>query len=204
LVKLHQHKAIQRLVTAVAATLIDAIEDCPLEPAIGAPALETIESAFHPRGAAARTASPLSHDAGANGPRYVHFEFVAGRRREFCNVRESVDGYGEEDGLDWKPFLPEIQDEIVQLVTALAAQEKLRPELVHADEHVVERVERAVELSKVVVIVADAWTLLLPAYDAPRFICRQRHPPSRPPPGSTSPTPTRPLTKSQRQPSHST
>ena len=98
------------------------------------------------------------------GPRYVQFVFVAGRRDELRGLRQKLDHYGEEGGMDWHPFFPEVSDEVAILAQDVASMERLIYDPITLDANIIQRIEDAEQKNKIVVIIVDTWTLRLGHY----------------------------------------
>jgi len=98
------------------------------------------------------------------GPRYVQFVFVAGRREELKVVRESLEGYGDQGGIDWQPYFPEVPEEIGIVAQSAAADERLHYEALQLDDGILDRLREAEGDNKIVAVVVDAWTLSLSSY----------------------------------------
>lgn len=126
-------------------------------------AFDQVQSAFHSTPGAAASAAPNPAHV---GPRYVQFIFVAGRRHEFelQKLRQKLECYGSEGGLDWRPYLPELAEEITTIAQGVAASEKLRSEMVPLDANLIQRLDAAERDNKIVAILVDTWTLRLEQY----------------------------------------
>ncbi|MGH8771181.1 MAG: FxsC protein [Pyrinomonadaceae bacterium] len=131
----------------------------PLEPM---PAIKEIQSAWKTEVSVAAQARPPT--APNTGPRWVQFIFVAGKRSELRALRQSVDFYGDEGGIDWHPYLPDMPDEVGLMAQTIAAEEKLRFEAVSLDQDIIKRLDAAEQENKIVAIVVDTWTLRLERY----------------------------------------
>ncbi len=126
------------------------------------PALNEIRSAFHSR-------SPVEQPVAVSesaGPRFVQFIFVAARREEFraARLRKKLEPYGDEGGMDWHPYLPDLPDEVALLAQEAALSEKLRYETVKLDSNIIEQLNEAERKNKIVAIIVDTWTLRLEHY----------------------------------------
>jgi len=126
-----------------------------------APDIREIESAFQHPGTALTATLP---EDTPTGPKFAQFFFVAGRRDEMKALRNDLRYYGDEGGLDWQPYLPDLSDEVAIIAQDVAVREKLRYESIPLDEHFVEAIEDAVKKNKIVAVLVDSWTVRLPAY----------------------------------------
>jgi FxsC-like protein len=147
-------------VEAFADTLVAAVEGNVL-PASPAPDIDAIASAFQLAGTHLVDAGP---GAAPTGPRYVHFFFVAAKRSELKGVRQDLQFYGEEGGLDWRPYLPELATEIAIFAQQIATQENLRYESVPVRDDFADALDKAVQRNTIVVVVVDSWTVRLTFY----------------------------------------
>lgn len=161
----------REVIDRLAATIISVAKEHPLPELPSPPALRSVTSAFLGRpasppagGAATPAAASAPTSTGAAGPRYVQFIFVAGRRSELQGVRSRLDGYGNEGGIDWQPYLPDYSEEVYVFAQSVAATEKLRYESVPLGPDLIQRLEAAERDDKIVVLLVDTWTLRLEQY----------------------------------------
>jgi FxsC-like protein len=98
------------------------------------------------------------------GPRYVQFIYVAGKHSELREIRKSLDYYGHEGGIDWKPFLPNVTNKVAMLAAEVALKDDLLSEVVPLDVGITQRLEEAERTNKIVVIIVDVWSLRLQRY----------------------------------------
>jgi FxsC-like protein len=123
------------------------------------PSIKEIVSAWkRPPAPAAAPAQPLD----TRGPRFVQFIFVAGRREELQALRD-VAPYGGEGG-DWKPFLPDVEDEIEMVAQQITVGERLRYEHARLGADLIQRIEAAERDNKIVAVIVDTWTLQIEPY----------------------------------------
>jgi len=66
--------------------------------------------------------------------------------------------------MDWRPYLPDISEEIWVLATGVAVGEKLFPESLHLGDDLIQHLEEARRVNKVVAILVDTWSLELDHY----------------------------------------
>lgn len=99
------------------------------------------------------------------GPRYVQFIFVAGRKDELRPIRQTLDYYGDEGGMDWQPYLPDVTEEIAIVAQNIASLEKLRYEVVPLDQNLMQQLDVAKRNHKIVVFLIDSWSLRLSQYN---------------------------------------
>jgi FxsC-like protein len=127
------------------------------------PPLSEVKSIFH-----SRPTNGAATVLDTAGPRFVQFVFVAGRRQEFqgTDFRKRLDYYGDEGGLDWHPYLPDVPDEVAIMAQEVAVAEKLRYEVLSLDDGIIGQLEEAQRRNKVVAIIVDTWTLRLQPYHA--------------------------------------
>jgi FxsC-like protein len=152
------------IIAGLAERIVDVAHRHPLPAAPALAPIRQVPSAFHARPGVA--ASPATPNPANVGPRYVQFIFVAGRRSEFelQRLRQRLEYYGGEGGLDWQPYLPELAEEIAIFAQGVAASEKLRYEAVPLDQGLIARLDAAERDNKVVAIIVDTWTLRLEQY----------------------------------------
>lgn len=151
-----------KFLTELARRIIEVAKQCPLPASDPCPDITEVANAF--RGQGAPMGSVAEEVTKTRGPRYVQFIFVAGKRSELRAIRQSLDCYGEEGGLDWQPFLPPVEDEVAYLAQEIAAKEKLRYETVPVGANIIQQLEDAERKHKLVVVIADTWTLRLEQY----------------------------------------
>ena len=163
LVRQGDKREYESLITAFATRLIAVTEKVPLEPAASIPPMASIKSAFHHDDAVTVRVSAGDRE---DGPRWASVILVAARRDEVAAVRSTVDAYGE-FATEWRPWHPDIADEISYIVAEVALQQRL---LVRkwddAGDGLGQRIKEAFKRGNVVAVVADPWTLRLAQYRA--------------------------------------
>lgn len=153
-------------IAALADRIVDVARDHDLPPLAAKPVIGDIRSAFVEAPVAAAGAAEPKPAAAAfdtRGPRYAQFIFVAGTRAELEALRQKVDCYGLA-GEDWKPYHPTTAMAVADVALEVAGGERLWPEPVPLGDDLIERLEQAKAQDKIVAIIADSWTLRLPAY----------------------------------------
>lgn len=149
-------------IPVLADQIIEAAERHKLPALPNLPSLDQVAEAFPREAARVELAQPQA--TGAN-PRYVKFIFLAGRKQELQPVRASLDPYGEENGGEWKPWLPDPKDEVDRLVQDVIHRENFVSEgPIPLDDDLGKRLDEAENTNKIVVIVVDLWTLQLANY----------------------------------------
>lgn len=138
-----------------------AVVSQPASPSASLPVPGQLEDPFCGRDTAAR--GDPGRTPARNGPGHVEFIMVAGSEPEIRAVRQTVAAYGA--GIDdWYPYLPARQDRATLLVQGIALQEKFSTGRTSIPPDIVAHVERARESNTMVVLVVDAWSLLLSDY----------------------------------------
>ena len=155
------HDEYQDFLGKFAKMLLQKVYEHPLSPIEDLKPIKEIESAFHSQISQMLTPAQVSQNL---GPRYVQFIFVAGRRDELRALRQNLDFYGEEGGLDWRPYQPDVPEEIGIIAQEIASREKLRYEAIPLDTNLMQKLRLAQQQNKLVVILVDTWTLLLEQY----------------------------------------
>jgi len=146
---------------AFAGKLIGALRSNPTSCAASLEPLAAIPSAFH---------DEMSHlqliERGGPPSKHLFAEFVyiVARAEELRDLRQELSSYGDEGGLDWRPYLPMYDAEIGMIAAQVASRERFRYEPVPLDDHLVERVVTAAGARKVVVVVVDVWTVRIERY----------------------------------------
>ena len=150
-----------KFVYAFADVLVTALRESPPTPAREIPLLAEIDSPFHDRETGYRTADP----AAPPGRRlFAQFIYVAARRDELQGMRSELEAYGDTGGLDWQPYLPDLDTEIGIIAGEVASRERFFYESAELDGRLVERIQEAIAMNKVVVVVVDPWTVRLARY----------------------------------------
>ncbi len=149
-------------VRVLASKIIEAAKMHTLPVPNGLPSIDEIAPVFPVSEAApAAAAQPAVQEA---NPRYVKFIFVAAKKNELQGVRTSLSPYGGTGG-EWRPWLPDPEDEIDLLVQDVVRQEKLFSEgTIPLDDNLLQQLEAAQSNNRIVVIVVDTWTLRLQPY----------------------------------------
>lgn len=140
--------------------LLHAVETWNLEAAGEIPDFMTVRSAFH----ASAGDTPAGLLLEGTGPDWVDFVYVAARRSELQPIRTRTDAYGETGGVDWKPYWPELTDRIALLAQEVATQEKFLTQPVTVVTDLPAWIREAQKKKRIVVVLADTWTLKLPFY----------------------------------------
>jgi FxsC-like protein len=137
--------------------IIKAAEDYPLTETPGQPVFASVPDAFR------EPAISRPHGAGSapgGGPRYAQFIYVVGRRADLRAGRTLLEPYGDDDELEWRPYLPP-SDEPAPLLTQPAAQtERLFCD--HRccnDQTLMNELEQYERENRLVVLIVDPWTL---------------------------------------------
>lgn len=161
-----------------ARTIVNAVEQHQLGELDQLPSLKDIPDLFQE----SATVAHSSHKPYGAGPRYAKFVCIAGSSDEMQAVRRDITAYGEEGEVDWKPYVPEIDDEIWRLATNIALKEKsLRPPQFlrfYGDlrnDVLLKRIEECETKNNVVVLLIDPWTLKLQQYAEVMQKYDQRH-----------------------------
>lgn len=94
----------------------------------------------------------------------VDFFFIAGRRDELEAIRRKVNCYGRRGGIDWKPFEPLIDENVVITAQRIATKEKLAFSAAPLDGQLIDRLNEAWRQKRIVALIVDPWTLRLPRY----------------------------------------
>lgn len=164
----------QTVVERLARRIIELAEERPLAQALPDHLdLDQISSAWKP---VAGEPPPPPGTPPPEGPRYVQFIFAAAPQQDMRPLRTTTDSYGSLP-LDWKPFLPDMADEIALVAQEVAADHKYISTLEPLGLDLVERVIQAQRAGNLVAIILDTWTLklggiyeqALSAYDGRRF-----------------------------------
>jgi FxsC-like protein len=121
--------------------------------------MQTIRSAFHEEPAAARagaSAQPSSKNA--------YFVFAAANRNELQGAKQQLDGWGAQDGWDWRPYFPTAPQSVGALAQLAAANKNLRFQELSCDTGLPQRLKDVKGVNAPVVIFTDPWTATLPTY----------------------------------------
>jgi FxsC-like protein len=141
--------------------LIEIANQYSLPPLLNLKPIKEIESAFHTQNQRVPAFPQRSENV---GPGYVQFVFVAGRRDELRTLRQKLDFYGDEGGLDWRPYLPEVIEDVGIIAQEIAWRERLHYEVIPLDANIIQQLQKATQNNKLVVIVVDTWTLRVERY----------------------------------------
>lgn len=151
------------IIEGFAQRLVDRAKAHPLPSLANPPDILTVRSAFEQGETGLGTALPHDDEV---GPKYVQFVFVAGQRQEIQPTSAERAGLYGNAGADWKPYLPDVNEEVEKTAQRIVAEE---PDLRYAapipiDSALMERLEDAKAANKVVVLIVDTWTLQLKHY----------------------------------------
>jgi FxsC-like protein len=111
---------------------------------------------------------PTAYSSTEAGPRYVQFIFVAGNYNELQGAhRKTLKYYGQQGGSDWQPYVDSYAGTAASL--AIETIEAFWKDS-HYEELVIspgidQQVRLAASQDKIIVVVADTWTLRLQKYN---------------------------------------
>jgi FxsC-like protein len=169
----------QNFINELAEEIVKAGRAHPIARLVDVPPLAQVQSAFHPPPPLApqppEVIGPVTHEPEApvpvqegragsalnpDGPKHVHFVFVAANPRVFGAARQP-DAYFASGAGDWKPFFPADLRPIQPLLQQVASHDDL---LCSSDEvpfspQLLEKIDEARERRQLVVIVVDPWSL---------------------------------------------
>ena len=146
---------------AYAKVLARALRESTPAPVREIPPLAELASPFHDPDTGYRTADP----AAPPGRRlFAQFIYVAARPDELKGIRTELEAYGDQGGLYWRPYLPDMDTEIGIIAGEVASRERFFYESAELDSRLIERIKEAIAKHKVVVVVVDPWTVRLPHY----------------------------------------
>lgn len=94
--------------------------------------------------------------------RYVHFAVAAPTREQAGAVREDLVYYGE-NSTAWAPFRPDLPEPLADFARRVATRQRFTSEVGGIDD-LLDRIERANDSNQVVVLLVDAWSVLLDRY----------------------------------------
>jgi len=127
----------------------------------GLPSLQEMPNAFD---AVQRATGETPGHAPALGPKVAVFVFAAAKQSDLQAARKTLDAYGSEGGWDWRPFFPDLEDEIGLVCQEVATRERLRFQELPVGEQLKEQLRQAEEANTIVVILVDPWTLRVKRY----------------------------------------
>ncbi len=146
-------------VNVFAKKIVDAAIAAPLTDLPHLKSFANLSSAFDEKPAVGAAPSGVT-----GGVTKACFVFLAGPRAEVSAIRAAQDYYGDEDGWDWKPYLPEDPEPVGALAQQVAGQMGLRFQELACDETLPDRLREAKKNFVPIVMIADAWSAQLPAY----------------------------------------
>jgi FxsC-like protein len=172
LMRQRQHKPdYSNFVFKFAKQLFEEAEQKRLPPLRTPPSLTEVKAAFPlpveqdpPLQPRAGNIGPIPRRTENVGPNVAQFLFVAGRDKEYLDIRKGVECYGQEGGREWKPFYPEIDEAVGMISQAVAVSEKLFYENLTISEGLIEHLSKAEENNKIVIIVIDPWSIQVQNY----------------------------------------
>lgn len=157
LMKLISNKdAYQEFLTRLADRIEEVATSYPLPPLRNFPELKKTDSAFVIR----------NQRVAASGPNTAELVFIAAGRDELTPIKDrrtNLDFYGN-SGSDWRPYHPEVQEDIWLLAQKIAIQANFRTDRMTIDDGLIEKIAEAQRGNQVVVIIIDTWALLLDFY----------------------------------------
>ncbi len=148
-------------VHAFANVLVSALRAHELEPADAIPPLADVQSIFHDP---ATQEQIVDLNAPPGRRLFAQFIYVAAKQTELAELRSERSAYGDEGGLDWQPYYPDLDLEIGMLAAEVATNERFRYEPLPLDAQLITRLQDAAQRNKIVIVVVDAWTVRLDSY----------------------------------------
>jgi FxsC-like protein len=150
LFSLVRNRRCDEFVDLFARRLVTAAENFPLSEAGSIQPLAGVESAFH---------NPSDKARLGVGPNAANFIFIAGRQSDFLGVRKFTDSYGREGGHDWRPYHPQIKEEIGKVSEMVASSESLSYQEFPISDELISQIRAAEETNTVVIIIVDPWSV---------------------------------------------
>jgi FxsC-like protein len=157
LMRLNSNKdAYQEFLTRFADQIVQVATDYPLPPLLNFPELKKLDSAFVIR----------NQKVAASGPNTAELVFIAAGRDELTPIKDrrtNLVFYGD-SGSDWRPYHPEVQEDIWLLAQKIAIQANFRTDRMTIDAKLIDKIAEAQRGNQIVVIIIDTWALLLDFY----------------------------------------
>lgn len=152
----------ERILNRIATELFDLGSGTPLPPLAVPLHIKQLQNPW--RSGMNQLGPPRQPEPPAVGPRYIQFVFVAARSDEVGALSRSVEYYGAQ-GSEWKPYLPDLPDDIELLTQRISVEQQLRVrDTLPLDGNLIQRLQSAEKERRIVVIVVDTWTLRLNNY----------------------------------------
>jgi len=148
--------AYKEFLTRLADRIVKVSNEPSLAPLRNFPSLQMLDSAFVIR----------NQMKVASGPNIAELVFVAAGRDELKAIedkRTNLVFYGD-SGFDWRPYHPEAIEDIWSLAQRIADQADFRSRPMNVDASLIDQLRKARVGNSVVVIIVDAWALLLDSY----------------------------------------
>ena len=154
----------QMFIEALAKKVIQVADTNALPELDDLPEVEKVADPFEQQ--VASQATNNEHSSAYKGPRCAQFIYVAGTRSELENVRNDVNAYGKEGGRDWKPYLPETEEEIAIISQRIATKERFSYELLTLKDNLVDMIRESRDNNIIVILIVDPWTLKVSNYSS--------------------------------------
>lgn len=155
LVRLNR-RAVLPLVSKLAKQIVDVATKNPELPGPGSlPAFDEVVNPFPVAG------SPTPRQIPASS-RYVHFAVAAPTREQASEVRQELIYYGE-SSVSWAPFRPDLPEPLAEFARQIATRQRFTSGVGGVDD-LLDRIEQANDANQVVVLLVDAWAVLLDDY----------------------------------------
>jgi FxsC-like protein len=160
LMRLTRYKdAYNEFVAVLAQKIVNAALAHSLEDLAELSALSEVSSAFE-----SAQAIPGETVAVTGGISKACFVFIAAQRDEISAVRQSSDSYGQNDGWDWRPFLPDAKESVGAMAQQVAGQLGVRFQEIPCDQELPNRLREAKKHHVPAILLTDVWSLCLPRY----------------------------------------
>lgn len=95
------------------------------------------------------------------------FVYIAASQREIGSLQTAqprLNRYGDQGGLDFKPYYPTPPNTVGFLAEVIATKEGFNYQPAPIPDNLIEQIRRARRSNRIVIIIVDSWTLQLPRY----------------------------------------
>lgn len=174
LMRLKKDTEVENFIPNLADRIVVEAERHTLPRLVNMPPLKDVPSAFYkPPPAPDPVASdklspgdlpPTATPPSISGPDAAWYVYLAGRDKDYKDVRKYISCYGDKGGYQWKPHLPPKSESIGAITPRVAGEKGLTPQVLPLSKELVKHLRKAEEDNTIALLIVDAWSVRVKSY----------------------------------------